>query len=186
MPLWLHIFIYVWIYAYMCIFTVMMRLYWRCVGCEHCAMMVVGELKLNPPSYDLVPPKALPCSSWLTIWPWLFVWTSGETVPYAHLIRYMMFSAHVIIKRSCSICLSDQSMIDQICRAQTMMTKITQMFSGHVITKSCCAMRFVLDCASRQAWMPGCIQNICFECEFRYWIFHTYIHTGVNPDKTEA
>ena len=78
--------------------------------------------------------------------------TPGETVPYAHLIRYMMFSAHVIIKRSCTICLSDQSMIDQICRAQTMMTKITQMFSGHVITKSCRAMRFVLDCASRQAW----------------------------------
>ena len=32
--------------------------------------------------------------------------TPGETVPYAHLIRYMMFSAHVIIKRSCSICSS--------------------------------------------------------------------------------
>ena len=47
--------------------------------------------------WSLVPPKALPCSSWPAIWPWLSMWTPGETVPYAHLIRYD-------VQRSCDHC----------------------------------------------------------------------------------
>ena len=57
--------------------------------------------------WSLVPPKALPCSSWPAIWPWLSMWTPGETFPYILIWSDMMFSAHVIIKRSCPICLSD-------------------------------------------------------------------------------
>ena len=151
----------------------MMRLY---VCCEHCATMVswsqfwsgllvktCAASLIASPDHRRVILHVNTKSSWskgsfdhTTSWRSVHMWSSREAVPYAWSSEY------------------DQR---DICSAHITMTKRVLrravMRPPRVAAPRVCSRL----CQPGLAWVPGCIQNICFKCEYGVVFFQYVTHS---------